>query len=158
MFFLQNNLFIFAAYYKSHKMKTIYRTKVSITLIILISIVMAGTILPFALKSLWIPFTTALLFYLFIHYLLFTIEYEITDSQLIVRESKTKWGTIVIDISTIKSIEPTHTIISAPASSFDRLRICHNKYDEIIVSPRQKEEFIRQLQAINPDIVFKGKE
>lgn len=133
-------------------MKTIYRTKVSITLIILISIVMIVTILPYALKSLWIPFIIILLFYLFILYLLITIEYEITDSQLIVRESKTKWGTTVIDINTIKSIEPTHTIISSPAASLDRLRINYNKYDEVIISPRRKEEFIQHLLSINPQI------
>jgi hypothetical protein len=68
-----------------------------------------------------------------------------------------KWGKEVIDISTIKSIEPTHTILGAPASSLDRLRISYNKYDDIIISPRRKEEFIRQLQSINPQIVFKEK-
>ena len=69
-----------------------------------------------------------------------------------------KWGRQVIDISTIKSIEPTHTILGAPASSLDRLRISYNKYDEVVISPRRKEEFISQLQSINPQIVFKEKQ
>ena len=36
--------------------------------------------------------------------------------------------------------------------------ISYNKYDDIVISPRQKEAFIRQLQTLNPQIVFKDRE
>ena len=138
-------------------MKTVYPTKVSVTLVLIISLIMGCILVPYAIKSLWIPFIIILLLHFLLLFMLANIKYVITESQLIIDQSLGKWGKEVIDISTIKSIEPTHTILSAPASSLDRLRISYNKYDDIIISPRRKEEFIRQLQSINPQIVFKEK-
>lgn len=138
-------------------MKTVYPTKVSVTLVLIISLIMGCILVPYAIKSLWVPFIIILLLHFLLLFMLANIKYVITESQLIIDQSLGKWGKEVIDISTIKSIEPTHTILSAPASSLDRLRISYNKYDDIIISPRRKEEFIRQLQSINPQIVFKEK-
>ena len=138
-------------------MKTVYPTKVSATLVLIISLIMGCILVPYAIKNLWIPFTIILILHFLLLFMLANIKYVITESQLIIDQSLGKWGKEVIDISTIKSIEPTHTILGAPASSLDRLRISYNKYDDIIISPRQKEEFIRQLQSINPQIVFKEK-
>ena len=136
-------------------MKTVYPTKVSITLILIISLIMGCILISLAVSSKWIPFFIDLLLYISLVYLMVSIKYEINESQLIIHQAM---GKMVIDINTIKSIEPTHTIVSSPAASLDRLRINYNKYDEVIVSPRRKEEFIRQLQTINPNIVFKEKE
>lgn len=138
-------------------MKNVYPTKVSVTLVLIISLIMGCILVAYAIKSLWIPFTIILILHFLLLFMLANIKYVITESQLIIDQSLGKWGKEVIDISTIKSIEPTHTILSAPASSLDRLRISYNKYDDIIISPRRKEEFIRQLQSINPQIVFKEK-
>ena len=136
-------------------MKTVYPTKVSVTLILIISIIMGCILISLAVSSKWIPFFINLLLYVSVVYLMVSIKYEINESQLIIHQAM---GKMVIDINTIKSIEPTHTILSAPASSLDRLRISYNKYDDVVISPRRKEEFIRQLQSINPNIVFKEKE
>ncbi len=138
-------------------MKTVYPTKVSVTLVLIISLIMGCILVPYAIKSLWVPFTIILILHFLLLFMLANIKYVITESQLIIDQSMGKWGKEIIDISTIKSIEPTHTILSAPASSLDRLRISYNKYHDIIISPRRKEEFIRQLQSINPQIVFKEK-
>ena len=136
-------------------MKTVYPTKVSVTLVLIISLIMGCILILLAVSSKWIPFFIDLLLYASILYLMISIKYEINELQLIIHQAM---GKIIIDINTIKSIEPTHTIISAPASSLDRLRISYNKYDDVVISPQRKEEFIRQLQTINPNIVFKEKE
>lgn len=138
-------------------MKTVYPTKVSATLVLIISLIMGCILVPYAIKSMWIPFTIILILHFLLLFMLANIKYVITESQLIIDQSMGKWGKEVIDINTIKSIEPTHTILGAPASSLDRLRISYNKYDEVVISPRRKEEFICQLQSINPQIVFKEK-
>ena len=116
---------------------------------------MGCILISLAVSSKWIPFFIDLLLYVSLVYLMVSIKYEINESQLIIHQAM---GKMVIDINTVKSIEPTHTILSAPASSLDRLRISYNKYDDVVISPRRKEEFIRQLHSINPNIVFKEKE
>ena len=110
---------------------------------------MGCILISLAVSSKWIPFFIDLLLYISLVYLMVSIKYEINESQLIIHQAM---GKIIIDINTIKSIEPTHTILSAPASSLDRLRISYNKYDDVVISPRRKEEFIQHLLSINPQI------
>ena len=121
-------------------MKTVYPTKVSITLILIISLIMGCILISLAVSSKWIPFFINLLLYISLVYLMVSIKYEINESQLIIHQAM---GKMVIDINTIKSIEPTHTIVSSPAASLDR---------HVVISPRKKEEFIQHLLSINPQI------
>ena len=83
-----------------------------------------------------------------------TTQYIINENQLIV---KSTW--IVnqrIDISKITKIEKSNSILSSPALSLDRLLVRYNKYDEILISPKEKIEFIDELLKINPNIEIKN--
>lgn len=75
----------------------------------------------------------------------FSIRYVVGDGELII-----KWGFIVSQrypINSIRSIRRTHTMLSAPAASLDRLEICF-EHDSVIVSPKRKLAFIDQLQEL----------
>lgn len=79
-----------------------------------------------------------------------TTQYILFENQLIV---KSTW--IVnerIDISKITKIEKTNSILSSPALSLDRLRIRYNKYDEILISPKEKKAFMDEVLKINPNV------
>ena len=80
-------------------MKTVYPTKVSITLILIISIIMGCILISLAVSSKWIPFFIDLLLYVSVVYLMVSIKYEINESQLIIHQAM---GKMVIDINTIK--------------------------------------------------------
>lgn len=58
-----------------------------------------------------------------------------------------------IDITTIKEISKTNTIISSPAPSFYRIMIKYGGTNEIIISPKNKVDFVGDLTKINPDII-----
>ena len=62
-----------------------------------------------------------------------------------------------IPISKIIKISETISILSSPASSLDRLEIIYNKYDRVMISPKNKSEFISKLLKINPNIEVKLK-
>ncbi len=50
-------------------------------------------------------------------------------------------------------ITETNSILSAPAASLDRIAIyLRRQYSPVIISPENKNEFIEELQSINPDI------
>lgn len=53
-----------------------------------------------------------------------------------------------IDIRTIKKIEPSRSMLSAPAASLNRLKISYGKYDEVLVSPRYQDDFIKTINEI----------
>ena len=57
-----------------------------------------------------------------------------------------------IDIKRIKSISGTKSLISSPAASFDRIELKYDTYGSIIVSPKEKKSFAKELKNINPNI------
>ncbi|WP_236664949.1 PH domain-containing protein [Marivirga atlantica] len=93
-----------------------------------------------------------LLFLFFILHMFLGTSYTITKDKLYIKSGFIKYPTIAI--ASIKSIEETKSIYSSPAPSFDRIRINYEKYSEVIVSPRDKAQFIKDLQKINPTITY----
>jgi hypothetical protein len=61
---------------------------------------------------------------------------------------------IQMDIHSIRKIETTKSILSSPALSMDRLEVFYNKYDSVMISPQDKDDFVAQLQNINPAIEY----
>ena len=79
-----------------------------------------------------------------------TTRYIINDNQLIVMSTWIVYERI--DITKITKIEKTNSILSSPALSLDRIRIRYNKYDEVLISPKVKKEFVDELLKVNPTI------
>ena len=90
--------------------------------------------------------------FVFITYLLFSTIYTIdSNSKKLVVQS----GFIFhqkIDIEHIKAIKKSRSWISSPALSIDRIEISYNTYDSVLISPKNREQFIQELQQINPNI------
>ena len=89
---------------------------------------------------------------IFLIYLYFTTSYKIIDHK----ELEIKVGILMndkIDIGKISRIRKTKSLISSPAWSLDRIEIFYNKYDSVIISPKNRKEFIQDLQKINSSII-----
>jgi hypothetical protein len=72
--------------------------------------------------------------------------YKLDGGHLIVWNTK-------IDINAIRKINKTRNPISSPALSLDRIEIIYNKFDSILISPKDKQAFVEELLKINPNIV-----
>lgn len=57
-----------------------------------------------------------------------------------------------MEVAEIVSIRRTRTILSSPALSLDRIAVTSSKGRQLVISPRERIDFIRQLLALNPDI------
>lgn len=55
------------------------------------------------------------------------------------------------DIVDITAVRPPRTSVSSPAMSLDRLEL-KLRERSIIISPKDKDRFVDDLRAINPDI------
>lgn len=77
-----------------------------------------------------------------------TIQYKIDGKNLVVCKTK-------IEIQSIRKIYRTKNPLSSPAMSLDRIAIVYNTFDEILLSPKEREEFINELLKINPSIEVK---
>ena len=82
-------------------------------------------------------------------WLWFGTSYRIDDEKLIVRSGPFK---STIDIKTIKKLKATKTLLAGPALSLDRIEIQYKTYDTVIVSPKDKIEFIETLLIKNNSI------
>lgn len=126
-------------------MKT-YRSKIDWWLILLILGIFGYPIVDGILNKQFGLSLTMLAILLFLFWMFSKIKYVIDGLVL-----KVWW--IKIDIYSIKRIYKTKIPLSSPAASFDRIAIVYNKFDEIYISPKKREDFIRELLKINSDII-----
>lgn len=75
-------------------------------------------------------------------------EYSIIDDTLLIQSGPLR---LELDIHEITTIKKTRNRMSSPALSFDRLEV-KTKIHSVIISPEDKEVFIRSLQRINGKI------
>jgi hypothetical protein len=90
---------------------------------------------------------------------LYKICYEITSSDLIVRYWPFR-STVPLD--SIWEVRPTRNPMSAPAPSLDRLEIKYRKKNRyrglVLISPKDKESFVRDLAKAAPRLQSVGDE
>lgn len=136
-------------------MKKEYTSKVSYGILLFIFLIFYAPIIPElstngldGKMAILIGFLT-LIFMFILHFFLNT-KYSIENKEL-----KIKCGIIAfkpIAIETIKEISKTKSIMSSPAPSFDRIEIKYGKFNTVIISPKNKYNFTKDLVKINPNI------
>ncbi|WP_343634951.1 PH domain-containing protein [Fluviicola sp.] len=79
--------------------------------------------------------------------------YQLTETELIYRSGPIR-GKIRIDA--IREIEKGKTLYTGmkPATASKGLIIKYGKYDEIYISPRTNDSFIKEILKLNPEIVI----
>jgi hypothetical protein len=124
----------------------VYRSKIDWWLIIIIFIVFCYPMIEGILTKDYIMFSISFGVLSLVFLMFKSIKYKIDGEQLQI------WWT-KIDINSIKKIYSTHNPLSSPALSLDRIAVVYNKYDEVLISPKEREDFIREVLKINPNIV-----
>lgn len=126
----------------------IYKSKVDWWLVLLVAGIFGYPIIDGILTQeyiLSVLFSGILLLFFFLSK---TIQYKIEGENLIIWHTK-------IEISTIRKIYRTNNPLSSPALSLDRIAVVYNKFDEILISPKERNELINELLKINPSIEVK---
>lgn len=95
----------------------------------------------------WVNITFILVTLLIVCYFFFTTRYIIDKDKLIIKAGFFRMKTV--SIPTITKVVSSKSIASAPAASLDRLLIKFGKYDEVLVSPRNKVAFVKDLRDVN---------
>lgn len=128
-------------------MKQVYKSKVDTWLIVLVyGVMIVSIILAVYDNKSWIGIGIIVLTLAIISMFLFSIKYTIENDKLYIYCANLYIE--CVDINKITEISATRTLLSAPASSLDRLRIKYG-YDEIIISPKDKEKFIENICRIS---------
>jgi hypothetical protein len=131
-------------------MKQTFRSKIGPEIVIPIGLILGGVLVFMLILGAWIGVVVIAVVLAFVVHLFATTYYTIDGAELKVRSGFLI--DIIIDINTITKIVPTRSILSAPAVSLDRLEVFYNKYDSVVVSPKDKAGFIARLKALNPGV------
>ncbi|MFH6992368.1 PH domain-containing protein [Flavobacterium sp. FlaQc-48] len=132
-----------------------FKSKVDYWFIVLLVLLFGLILARLAYDQNWIGFGFIFFVVAFISYMFSTTFYTIEDQKVFI-----KCGMLFnlsIEIKNIKRISESYNIISSPALSFDRLEILYNKFDTILISPKDKERFIEAIEKINPQVEIKLK-
>jgi len=131
-------------------METTYKSKIDIGLMFPIFIIIFGVGVFIAFLSVWIGLVIISLLLTFIIHMILTTYYIIDGKSL-----RIKSGIFVnklVPIDTIHKITETDSLESSPANSLDRLELRYNKFERIIISPKDKINFIKKLTELNTEI------
>lgn len=124
----------------------IYKSKVDWWLVVLILGIFGYPIVNGILMQEYMLSVVFALVLVVFYFLSKMVKYVINENKLIIWKTK-------IDIKTIRKIYKTRNPLSSPALSLDRIAIVFNKYDEVLISPKEKKLFVDDLLKVNPDIV-----
>lgn len=128
----------------------VYKSKISAGLLIFIFSMIGISLAMMIVLENWISIFILLLLSLFVIHTFSNTWYKIDGSVLYIRSGFVYRNEI--EISTIKKISSTRSFFSAPALSLDRLEVLYNKFDMVVISPENKEEFFTELKRINSNI------
>lgn len=79
--------------------------------------------------------------------------YEIDGHRLTIRMMG--FFTESYNINFLTEIHASHSILSAPAASIDRLELRFTRHRSVLISPKEKDKFVEHILQINPDVKVK---
>ncbi|WP_149275321.1 PH domain-containing protein [Pareuzebyella sediminis] len=127
-----------------------YPSKISFGLLALILLVLVGSTIPIITPPNWPGVFINLAALIFILYL-YSQTYYVIDGHFL----KVRAGFLVnkkIDINQVHTIRETRSLLSAPALSLDRIEVNWSTNKAVVISPKNKKEFIEEMLRVNPKI------
>lgn len=140
---------IFTLKIKSVKMKK-YPSKIDTWLVIIMVASLGIPLVLCALEKDWWALLIMVIATLFVGNIFLSTNYTIKGENLMIKS-----GIIIsktIKIKDIYKIEKTNSILSSPALSLDRIEIFYGNLNSIIISPKEKMDFITELLKVNENI------
>lgn len=127
-----------------------YKSKIGLGIVLFILAILGTTSAIMIINHIWIGLIVHFVVAGFIIYMFLTTYYLISGNDLTIKCGFMYNKTIKIE--NIKKITETNNPLSSPATSLDRIAIFYNKFDSIMISPKDKADFIYQLKQINDKI------
>jgi hypothetical protein len=84
---------------------------------------------------------------------LLLISYELTDTEIVVRQGWLRWR---MPFARLRTLKATRAIWSSPALSLDRIEIQTDRGLWLMVSPADKAGFVAAIRAKVPTVALEG--
>lgn len=90
---------------------------------------------------------------LFVAWIWTGTDYTLTSGDLLVRSGPFRWR---VPLAEIQAVNPTRNPLSSPALSLDRLEVVYRRGSVLMISPRDKNRFLRSLVTQAPHLALRG--
>ena len=131
-------------------MNKVFPTKVDLILFLPPVLILSVLSIFLTFSQEWPAVVIVLVVLLFILYLIRSIKYTIEGKNL--RVQCGFFINKIISIDSITTIHETNMMLSAPAASLDRLEIVYNTNNSVLISPDNKDAFIKEILELNPSV------
>lgn len=132
-------------------MNRVYPSKIGIEILIITGLPLVVVLFISVFQGFnWVGISVVVFICLLMLYLFRFTKYTIEGNNL-----KISSGFLYnkkINIGSIQKIKGTNNPLSAPAVSLDRLEIVFDKNERVLISPKQKNEFVAHIQSLNPTV------
>ncbi|BDY04677.1 PH domain-containing protein [Ferrimonas sp. YFM] len=123
-----------------------FRSKIDTWLLVVLLVAIAGSLYGAAeavrIDSGWVIAGVLIITAGLLVWLLVSTKYVVSDEMLRVQAGPFSWQ---INIESIRSVRETRNPLSSPALSLDRLEISYGAGQTIMVSPTDKERFLKAI-------------
>lgn len=128
----------------------IFRSKIGFEILIPLMLILGSLTDLLISQKAWVGLIVMVIAIVFISSIYLNTSYQLTSGQeLVIRCGFFKYTITIVSITKIRFVRNP---LSAPALSIDRLEISYKRYDTILISPVDKQDFIQSILKINPAI------
>lgn len=136
-------------------MKTVYKPAYGFWLVAPAIAVVAGVGILAMIANLWLGIFILLVSGAYIAYVYNNCCYVVDNDALYI--SCGRLYNKKIEVTEIRKVEELFSLLSQPAFTYNRLDILYKKFENIQISPKEQQQFVKQLIELNPAIVFTPK-
>lgn len=127
-----------------------FRSKIGFEILIPLTLIISALTAVTIFQEAWGGLFVMIIAIAFISSFYLNTSYQLTsDGQLIITCG---FFRSAIAVASIRKIRYIKNILSSPALSIDRLEIHYNKFDSILISPKDRSDFIERIRKLNQDI------
>ncbi len=130
----------------------VYPSRISVSMTCFVTLMMGYTGYMVFLSGEIIPTIIVAVIFLFVLSILFTVRYYIDPETKTLKIKVCGIPSGTIDLTEVKRIYKSRSIMSAPAASLKRICLDIKAGPDVLLSPRYQQDFLEEIKKINPEI------
>lgn len=132
----------------------VYSSRVSVFMTCFVMLMMGYTGYVVYKSGDIVPVIVLALAFLFVLSIMLSIRYYVDAETKTLKIKVCGLPSGTVDLTQVKRIYKSNSILSAPAASLNRICIDIKSGPDVLVSPRYQQDFLKEIKKINPDVMI----
>ena len=132
----------------------VYSSRVSVFMTCFVMLMMGYTGYVVYKSGDIVPVIVLALAFLFVLSIMLSIRYYVDAETKTLKIKVCGLPSGTVDLTQVKRIYKSNSILSAPAASLNRICIDIKSGPDVLVSPRYLQDFLKEIKKINPEVMI----